>query len=384
MALDFTLTPEQEAMKESTRKFAEAELSPGAIERDEKGEFNMEGFRKCGEFGLLGLPIPREYGGSGADVITMMAAMEGLGRGCSDGGFVLSLGAHVVICTIPIWQFGTEEQKKKFLPKLCSGEFIGAFGLTEPNAGSDALNVQTSATKDGDHWVLNGTKMFITNGSIADVVLVIATADKEKKAGGLAAFLVEKGTPGFSCSRELDKMGMRSSPTAELVFEDCRVPDANRVGEVGGGAGVAIGTLGWERGTMIASAIGAQERVIERTVRYAKERVQFGKPIARFQAIAHKLADMKANLEVMRLLVYKSAWLKQNGIDDMAFSAVTKLMVSELGRENNLNALQVHGGYGYMREYEVERWVRDSMLGTIGAGTSEIQRMIISRTLLAD
>lgn len=382
MPLDFRLTPEQEAMRESARRFAEREISPGALERDLKGEFHIAGFRKCGEFGLLGLPVPQEYGGGGADVITMMAAMEGFGRGCTDGGFVLSLGAHICICLIPIWQYGTEEQKRKFLPKLCSGEFIGAFGLTEPEAGSDAINVQTTARKDGGHWVLNGTKMFITNGSIADVVLVIATVDKTKKAGGLAAFLVEKGTPGFACSRELDKMGMRSSPTAELVFEDCRVPDANRMGQPGEGIKVMMGTLLWERATMIASAIGAQERLLEKTVNYAKERVQFGRPISSFQAIQHKLADMKVNLEVIRLLVYKSAWMKQQGLDDMAFAAITKLAVSELGRQNTLHALQIHGGYGYMREYEVERAVRDSMLGTIGAGTSEIQRMIIARSLL--
>jgi alkylation response protein AidB-like acyl-CoA dehydrogenase len=383
MALDFTLTPEQEAMKESARKFAHNELSPGAAERDEKEQFNFEGFKKCGEFGILGLPIPKEYGGSGSDVITMMAAMEGLGRGCTDHGFTMSLGGHICICTIPIWQYGTEAQKKKFLPKLCSGDFIGAFGLTEPNAGSDAMNVQTTAKKDGDNWVLNGTKMFITNGGIADVVLTIATVDRSKRAAGLTAFLVEKGTPGFSCSRELKKMGNRSSPTAELVFEDCVVPDENRLGEVGGGAGITMGTLGWERATMLASSVGMQERVIERCVKYAKERVQFGKPIAQFQAIQHMLAKMKMNLEIIRLLIHKSAWMKDNGIDDMAFSAITKLAVTEFGRENMLNALQIHGGYGYMKEFEIERWVRDSMLGTIAAGSSEIQKMIIARTMLA-
>ena len=384
MALDFTLTPEQAAMKESARKFAEREISPGATERDEREEFHLAAFRKTGQFGLLGLPVPQQYGGAGADVITMMAAMEGLGKGCTDGGFIMSVGAHVCICTIPIWQYGSEEQKMKFLPKLCAGEFIGAFGLTEPNAGSDAMNVQTTAKKDGDHWVLNGTKMFITNGSIADVVLAIATVDKSKKAGGLTAFLVEKGAPGFSCSRELHKMGMRTSPTAELVFEDCRVPEANLIGGIGAGARIMMGTLGWERATMIASSVGAGERVLERTVKYAQERVQFGRPIAKFQAIQHMLAEMKVNLEIIRLLVYKSAWMKNNGIDDLAFAAITKLTVSELGRANLLKALQIHGGYGYMKEYEIERWVRDSMLGTIGAGTSEIQKMIIARSLLPE
>lgn len=384
MALDFTFTPEQEAMRESARKFAEKEISPGATERDETGEFNMAAFKKLGEFGLLGLPIPKEYGGGGADVLTMMAAMEGLGKGCTDGGFLMSLGAHLCICTIPIWQYGTEEQKQKYLPKLCSGEWIGGFGLTEPNAGSDAFNVQTTAKKDGDHWVLNGTKMFITNGPIADVILTITSTDRDKKAGGLTAFIVDTKTPGFSCSRKLDKMGMRTSPTAELVFEDCRVPDENLIGGVGGGMGVTVGTLGWERATMIASSVGGGERVLEKTIAYAKERVQFGKPIAHFQAIQHKLAEMKMNLEMFRLLVYKSAWLKDNGIDDLPFAAITKLAVTELGRENNLNALQIHGGYGYMKEYEIERWVRDSLLGTIGAGTSEIQKMIIARDLLKD
>ncbi len=384
MALDFTLTDEQIAMMESARKFAEKEISPGTTERDERAEFNMEAFKKCGEFGLLGLPIPKEYGGSGADVITMMAAMEGLGRGCTDGGFIMSLGAHLCICTIPVWQYGSEELKKKYLPKLCSGEYIGAFGLTEPNAGSDALNIQTTAKKDGDEWVLNGTKMFITNGPIADVVLTITSTDREKKARGLTVFLVETKTKGFSCSRELKKMGMRTSPTAELVYEDCRVPDSNRIGEVGGGISVVMGTLGWERGTMIASAIGSAERVLEKSVNYAKERVQFGQPIANFQAIQHKLADMKVNLEMMRLLIYKSAWLKANDIHDMTFSAITKLAVSEMGRANNINALQIHGGYGYMKEYEIERWLRDSLLSPIGAGTSEIQRTIIARSLLKE
>ncbi len=384
MALDFTLTDEQMAMRESCRKFAENEISPGIEERDKNGEFHWEGWRAAGEFGLLGLPIPKEYGGGGADVVTMMAAMEGLGRGCTDGGFLMSLGGHLCICTIPIWQYGTEEQKQKYLPKLCSGEWVGAFGLTEPNAGSDAFNVQTTAKKDGDHWVLNGTKMFITNGPIADVVLTITSTDREQRAGGLTAFIVDTDTPGFKCSRKLDKMGMRSSPTAELVFEDCRVPEANMIGGLGGGMGVTVGTLGWERATIIATSVGGGERILEKTVAYAKERVQFGKPIAHFQAIQHMLAEMKMNLEMFRLLVYKSAWLKDNGIDDLPFAAITKLAVTELGRENNLKSLQIHGGYGYMKEYDIERWVRDSLLGTIGAGTSEIQKMIIARDLLKD
>ena len=382
MALDFTLTSEQEAMKESCRKFAEKEVSPGAMDRDIKGEFHMEGFKKCGQFGLLGLAIPQEYGGGGTDVITLMAAMEGFGRGCRDGGFLLSMSAHIVIVTIPIWLFGNEEQKKKYLPKLCSGEFIGAFALTEPEAGSDAQNIQTTAVKKGDKWVLNGTKMFITNGNIADVAIVMATVDKSKKAGGITAFLVEKGTPGFTVSRVLDKIGMRSSPTCELVFEDCEVPEANVLGKVGQGFMIAMETLGWERSTMAAISIGGFESILAKCVQYARDRKQFGQPIGSFQAIQHKIADMRVGLEITRLLVYKCAWQKSQGKNDMVTNSIAKLYITETGQKIVHDAVQIHGGYGLMREFEVERALRDSLLGTIGGGTSEIQRMIISRTLL--
>jgi len=382
MALDFTLTEEQKALREAAKKFAEKEISPGAMERDIKGEFYREGMTKCGQFGLLGLPIPREYGGQGADVITAMAALEGFGEGSTDGGFNLSLNAHLVICTIPIWLFGTEAQKQKYLPKLCSGEWIGAFGLTEPEAGSDSANVQTTAVKADGKWILNGTKMFITNGSLADVVLMIATVDKKLKHRGITAFLVDKGAPGFSVGKVLDKLGMRSSPTAELVLEDCAVPEANLLGEVGKGFKIVTETLGWERSTMTAISVGAMERVLQKCLRYARERVQFGQPIGSFQEIQHKLADMKVTAEIVRLLVYKCAWQKSQGINDMVFNSVTKLFISEAARQVYLDALQLHGGYGYMREFEVERWLRDSLLATIGGGTSEIQRQIIARTLL--
>lgn len=382
MALDFSLTPEQEAMKESCKKFAEKEISPGALERDIEGKFHLEGFRKCGEFGLLGLPIPQEYGGGGADIITFMAAMEGFGYGCRDGGFNLSLGAHIVICTIPIWLFGTEEQKKKYLPKLCSGEWIGGLALTEPNAGSDVANIQTTAVRKGDKYILNGTKMFITNGPIANVLVTMATVDRSKRAGGITAFIVENTFPGFSVGKHLDKMGMRSSPTSEIIFEDCEVPAENILGKEGQGFMVAMETLGWERSTMTAVSIGGFERLLEKCVQYAQERVQFGKPIGKFQEIQHKIADMKCALEIARLLIYKCAWQKSKGINDMVFNSITKLVISELAVKNALSAIQIHGGYGYMREFEVERGLRDSVLATIGGGTSEIQRSIIARSLL--
>ena len=382
MALDFSLTPEQEAMRDGCRKFAEKEISPGALERDIEGKFHIEGFKKCGEFGLLGLPFPTEYGGGGADIITFMAAMEGFGWGCRDRGFNLSLGAHIVICTVPIWIFGTEEQKKKYLPKLCSGEWIGAFALTEPNAGSDVQNIQTTAVKKGNKWILNGTKMFITNGPYSNVNVVFATVDKAKRGGGITAFIVENTFKGFNVGKKLDKMGMRSSPTSELIFEDCEVPEENLLGKEGQGFLVAMETLGWERSTMTAVAIGGFEKLLAKSVQYAQERVQFGKPIGKFQEIQHKIANIKCAVEIARLLIYKCAWQKSKGINDMVFASITKLTVSELGVRNALDAIQIHGGYGYMREFEVERGLRDAVLGTLGGGTSEIQRGIISRSLL--
>jgi len=382
MPLDFSLTDEQKAMRDSCEKFARKEISPGALERDVKGEFHMEGFKKCGEFGMLGLPIPAEYGGGGSDVITFMAAMEGFGRGCKDGGFLLSMSAHVVICAIPIWLFGTEEQKKKYLPKLCAGEHIGAFALTEPDAGSDVQNIRTTAKKKDGKWVLNGTKMFITNGNIADALIVFATVDPKLKAGGITGFLVEKDTPGFSVSKVLDKIGMRTSPTCELVFEDCEIPEENILGDIGQGFAIAMETLGWERSTMSAMAIGGLESVLNQCITYAQERKQFGKPIGSFQAMQHKIADMKVAVEITRLLIYKCAWQKSQGVNDMVFNSIAKLYISEASLKVFHDAIQIHGGYGLMREYEVERGLRDALLGTIGGGTSEIQRMIIGRTLL--
>lgn len=368
------------AFKESVRKFAEKEISPGTLERDLKGEFHWEAWKKAGEFGLLGLPISEEYGGGGADILTMMAAMEGYGYGCKDAGFNLSMSAHMVLCEIPIWKFGTEEQKRTYLPKLCRGEWVGAYALTEPEAGSDAFSLRTTATRKGDHYVLNGTKIFITNGPIANVIVVFTTLDRALGPRGITAFIVEKGFPGFSVSKELDKMG--SSPTGELVFEDCEVPARNMLGQAGQGAAMVLESLEWERACLLTARIGVMERSLDRCLRYASERVQFGKPIGQFQLIQEKLANMKVRLETARLMVYKTGWMKQQGIPAHLEASIAKLYISESSVQSALDAVQIHGGYGYMREFEVERELRDVVASTIGAGTSEIQRQIIARELL--
>ena len=382
--MDFEWSFEQKTFKESMRKFAEKEVSPGIIDRDIKGEFNWEAWRKAGEFGILGLPIPEKYGGGGADIMTMLFGMEGFGLGCRDAGFYLSLAAHIVIGEIPIWKFGSEEQKLKYLPKMCSGEWIGAYGLSEPDAGSDALSLRTAAVKKGDHYILNGTKMFITNGPIANIVVVFATVDRSKGAKGITAFIVEKGFPGFSVSREIDKMGQRTSPTGELIFEDCIVPFENCLGEEGQGVSILYESLEWERACLLAGSIGQVEYELNRSIKYANERVQFGRPIGQFQLIQERLANMKWRLEGSRLLVYRAGWMKQKGIPARMEAAIAKLAISETRLDNALDAVQIHGGYGYMREFEVERILRDSVAATIGAGSTEIQKITIARQLLSD
>lgn len=381
--MDFEWTFEQKTFNESMRKFAEKEVSPGIIERDRTGEFHREAWKKAGEFGILGLPVPEKYGGGGADVITMMAGFEGFGLGCRDAGFYLALSAHMVIGEIPTWKFGTEKQKLKYLPKMCSGEWIGAYGLSEPDAGSDAVSLRTSAVKKGDHYILNGTKMFITNGPIADVIVVFATVDRSKGPKGITAFIVEKGFPGFSVGRELDKMGQRTSPTGELVFEDCVVPVENCLGGEGQGLPILFESLEWERTCLLTGSIGTCEYELNRCIKYANERVQFGKPIGQFQLIQERLANMKWRLEASRLLVYRAGWMKQKGMPARMEAAIAKLAISETRVANALDAVQIHGGYGYMREFEVERVLRDSIAATIGAGSTEIQKITIARQLLS-
>ncbi len=379
--MDFSRSPEQDAFFSATRKLAEAVIAPGAAQRDKEGRFDREMWNQLAGHGIVGLPIPEEYGGSGGSILDCCIANEAIGEGGHDGGLGLSLGAHWVIGMVPIWLHGTGEQKRRWLPGMCDGSLIGAWASTEPEAGSDAGALRTSAVRDGDTWVINGTKIFITNGPIADVCTVLARTSEK----GVTAFLVETGNPGFAVGRELDKLGCRSSPTAEIALVDCRVPASAVLGVQGEALWrVAFECFDWERTVMIAGMVGGMAATLTGAITYAKQRVQFGKPIAKHQVIAHKLADMKINLEVCRTAVYRAAWLKQEGLPHMMEASIAKSLVGTLSVANALEAIQIHGGYGYLRDFPAERSLRDAKLGSIGGGTTEIQKMIISRALLAD
>ena len=381
--MDFSLTDEQKLFKQSVIEFAQKEIEPGATERDAEARFDRDVWDKAAEFGLMGLPFPEELGGSDASVFDTCLAGEALGYGGGDMGFCLSWGAHVAIGGVPIWQLGTEEQKKKYIPRIASGEWISGLGLTEPEAGSDAAGIKTTAAKKDGYYVLNGTKTFITNGQIGNVFVVLAVTDKEKGPGGISGFIVEKDFPGFSVGNEIHKMGHRSSPTSELIFDNCEVPAENLLGvENEGFMGVALTTLEWERSVLLAAGVGGMEIQLEQCIDYAKQRHQFGRPIASFQAMQFKLADLKVWLETSRLIVYKVAWNKDQGIMDPMLASIAKLFVSEVGVQAADQATQVFGGYGYTKDYPIERSIRDAKLGTLGGGTSEIQRWIIGRLLI--
>lgn len=381
--MEFTITEEQQAFMKSVYNFSRNEVAPLMEEYEKKGEFCWPAWRKMAEFGMMGLPFPEEYGGAAAGVLTTCLGMEALARGGASGGTTLAWGAHTILCGVPIWLLGTDEQKKKYLPKLITSEWIGGFGLTEPNAGSDAASVRATAVKKGDKYILNGTKMFITNGPIGQIFVVIAVTNKDAGHFGISAFLVESAFPGFSVGKELDKMGNRTSTTSELIFEDCEVPAANMLGPEGMGF-VTVGKtiLEWERSCLLAAGLGGMEHTLDESVRYSKERVQFGRPICQFQAIQEKLANMKIAVEGARMALYRVAWMKDNEIPAMLEACLAKLFMSEVGLKVADDGVQIHGGYGYMREYPVERHYRDCKLGTIGAGTSEIQRVVIGKMLL--
>jgi len=379
--MDFSWSEEQIAFKSAVIKFAQKELNSGVIDRDQKGELSLENWRKCAQFGIQGLPIPEEYGGSDADVMTTLLAMEGLGYGCRDNGLIFAINAQMWAVELPILNFGSDEQKRKYLPGLCSGELIGAHGMTEPDSGSDAYSLRTRADKVDGGWMLNGTKMFVTNAPIADVAVVFATVDPAKGRSGITGFILEKGMSGFSISRHIDKMGLRTSPMAELILQNCYVPEENRLGPIGAGTSIFTNSMGWERSSILGSQVGAMEHQLETCVRYARERRQFGQPIGRFQSVSNRLADMKVRLETARLLLYKVAWVKQQGKSAVMEAALAKLYLSECFVQSSLDAIRIHGGYGYMTEFEVERDLRDAVGGTIYSGTSDIQRTIISRLL---
>ena len=384
--MDFGLTAEQKSLYESVVQFATRVVEPGAGGRDREGRFDRDVWDRVGEQGLCGLPIAQEYGGSGADAVTTGVALEALAYGGHDAGLLLSLGAHLTIGSKPIELHGTEEQKRRYLPKLCTGEWIGSFGVTEPDAGSDTAALKTSARRDGDSWVLNGTKTFITNGPVCDVFTVIARTDPQASAGaGMTAFILEAATPGLSVGNHLDKMGNRSSPTSEMIMDDVRVGDEQRLGEEGSALWkVAFECFDWERTVMIASAIGGMARTLDDCIAYARQREAFGKPIAHFQAIAHKLAEMKIRLESSRLMLRNAAWLKDRGRPHQIEASMAKAYVAECATRNAEDAIQIHGGWGYIKDFPVERAWRDAKLSSLGGGTTEIQKVVISRMLLAD
>lgn len=380
--MDFALTEEQLMFKEQVLKFARKEIAPRARENDLNSRFDWESWRKLGEFGILGLHFPEELGGGGSDVTTTVMAAEALGEAGVEGGLTLSYGAHTYLCADTIYSHGTDEQRKKYIPKLAKGEWVGCMGLTEPSAGSDVASIRTRAVRDGDSWVLNGSKMFITNGAIADVAVVYAKTDPSSGQTGMSAFIVEKGTPGFSAGRTLIKMGVRTSPTSELIFEDCRIPAENLLGMENNGFLMALQTVEWDRSTLLAPFVGGVQFIIDRCTRYAQERYQFGRPIAEFQAVRHKLADLKIFLEAARSLVYRIAWCKDQGRPlNHLEAAVAKLFIGDWSLKPANDAMQVMGGYGYCHEYDVERFFRDSRLAPLGGGTSDIQKVLISRLM---
>ena len=383
--MDFQLSEEQQAFMKSVREFAAEVVAPGAAERDREGRFDREVWDEVGRFGLCGLPVPEEHGGSGADVLTTGLALEALAYGGQDAGLNLSLGAHLTIGAMPIALHGSDEQKQRWLPGLASGGSIGAFAITEPGAGSDAAGITTTARQEGDVYVLNGAKTFCTNGSVADVITVIAVTDPEAPAGQkMTAFLVPAGAEGLSFGEDLHKMGNRSSPTSEVFLDDVEVPASAVLGDVGSALWqVAFECFDWERTCMIASVIGGMERTLDDSITYAKEREAFGRPIGRFGAIQEKIADMRIRLEAARLLQREAAWLKDQGLDHQIQASIAKAFVGEAAVQSALDGVQLHGGWGYIQDFPVERGLRDAKLATIGGGTTEIQKMVIARSLLS-
>ena len=379
--MKFELSEEQSLIRDTVREFAETEIGPSAAERDEEERFDRSlMFDSLAELGLTGIVFPEEYGGAGADYLSYAIAVEELSRVCASTGVTLS--AHLSLCANPIYLFGSEDQKQHFLVPLASGEKMGAFGLTEPSAGSDAGSTKTTAIKNGDGWLLNGSKIFITNGGEAETYVVLARTDKDaQKHHGISAFIVDKGTDGFSFGKKEQKLGIRSSPTMEIIFENCLIPEENLLGEEGEGFKVAMKTLDGGRIGIASQAIGIAQGALEQAVAYAKERKQFGKPIAAFQGISFQLADMATQTEAARLMVYNAAYRASAGLSYSQASAMAKLMASETAMKVTTQAVQILGGYGYSREFPVERMMRDAKITEIYEGTSEIQRLVIGTAL---
>ena len=377
--MDFVLSKEHQMLRKMYREFAENEVKPLAAEVDETEQFPLETVKKLGKLGMMGIYFPKQYGGGGADVLAYAMAVEELSKVCATTGVIVS--AHTSLCCAPIFENGNEEQKMKYLPKLCSGEWIGAFGLTEPGAGTDASGQQTTAVLDGDHYVLNGSKVFITNGGYADVYVVMAMTDRSKGNRGISAFIVEKSFPGFSIGKKEAKMGIRGSSTTELIFEDCIVPKENLLGKEGEGFKIAMKTLDGGRIGIASQALGIGEGAIDEVIKYTKERVQFGRRLSQFQNTQFQLADMHTRMQAAQYLVYAAACKKQNHEKYGMDAAMAKLFAAEAASDVTRRAVQLFGGYGYTRDYPVERMMRDAKITEIYEGTSEVQRMVIAGAL---
>jgi butyryl-CoA dehydrogenase len=378
--MDFQFAEEHRMIRRMVREFAEKEIAPRAEEIDATDQFPDDLFRRMGELGIIGLPFQEEYGGSGSGYTSLVIALEEIAR--VSGSMAITLDAQTSLYCEPVYLFGTEEQKQKYLTPAVSGDKIGCFGLTEPQAGSDAGATRTRAVRDGDEWVLNGQKIFITNGSVADFAVVTAKTDPEKGTGGISAFIVERGTPGFGLGRDEKKMGLKGSVTSELFFENCRIPAENLLGKENEGFKQFMVTLDAGRVAISAMAVGLAQGAFDKAVAYAQEREQFGRPIAEFQAIRWMIAEMATEIEAARLLVSRAAWLREKGERFTQEAAMAKLFSTEMSERVCHKAIQIHGGYGYCQEYEVERMYRDQRLCSIGEGTNQIQRLVIARQIL--
>ncbi len=378
--MNFDYSDTQKMVAESAREFAQQYILPHVMEWDEKQTFPIEVFKKAGEMGFMGVLVPEELGGSGLGYHEYVAILEEISK--VDPAIGLSVAAHNSLCTNHILSFGNEEQKQRWIPKLATAEWLGAWGLTEHNTGSDAGGMNTTAVRDGDHWILNGAKNFITHGKSGDIAVVIARTGEKGDSHGMTAFAVEKGTPGFTSGKKEDKLGMRASETAELIFSDCRISDANRLGEVGDGFIQSMKVLDGGRISIGALSLGVAKGSYEAALKYSKERVQFGKPISEFQGISFKLADMATEIEAAELLLHKAAFLKNEGRPVTKLGAMSKMYASEVCVKAANEAVQIHGGYGYTKDFPVEKFYRDAKLCTIGEGTTEIQKVVISRNIL--
>ena len=380
--MNFSWSQKQKDLKSSAVKFAQNKLNKGMISRDRDSKFSYPGWKACADFGLLNMFIPAEYGGIGIDLLDIVATLEGIGYGCKDNGLMFSVNSQVWAVETPIYYFGTEEQKCEFLPNLCDGSIIGASAITEPETGADVYALKTKAEKKKDCYVLNGRKSFVTNAPIADVFVVFARTGESKGFSGISAFLVEKGESGLYVEKQLEKMGLRTSPMSDLIFENCVIPEKNLLGKECSGAFVFDVSMGWEKIFTFVNCIGIMERQLDTCVEYVKVRKHGSKPIGKKQSIANKIVEMKMRMEASRLLLYKAAQLKKDNKNTVIESAIAKLFVSEAYIQNSREAIQIFGGYGYMQEYELERELRDALATSISSGTSEIQKNIIAGTLL--